>query len=311
MVKVGQRILKGVAVSVTTIDQIKTPLPTESDKDSIDIGAKIRYLIDKTEQILEQFNIKLSEIKASGAETPRTLSNLYDQLVSILGQLDITLSALRDGLRGVDAKTLTDLYNMLNSIDTKIVSQAYDSGADLYKLSIERDNVGLAKDSTLSSINSKITKVDTDNVKVVSAVNPPNLDIAISALRDALKPTRTTPAQVLTDKIIAAGVAEEFTVDATQTDGFSALVVTVKASYDVNATQGVRVRWRYSPDGVNYDSVEDAEASGNYEDLTFSAGKTRTRTILIPLFMPYVRVQIVNLDSSFSVTVSAWTTLMR
>jgi hypothetical protein len=137
------------------------------------------------------------------------------------------------------------------------------------------------------------------------------LDITLSALRDALKPTRVTPVQELSAESIAAGGTAEFTVDVAQTDGYSALVVTVKATYDANATQGVRVRWLYSPDGTNFDSVEDAEAQGNYEDLSFSAGATRVRTILIPLFQPYVKVQIVNLDTSYAVTVDAWRTLMR
>jgi len=57
--------------------------------------------------------------------------------------------------------------------------------------------------------------------------------------------------------------------------------------------------------------VEDAEAQGNYEDLSFAAGATRVRTILIPLFQPYVKVQVVNLDSSYAVTVDAWKTLLR
>ena len=73
----------------------------------------------------------------------------------------------------------------------------------------------------------------------------------------------------------------------------------------------MRVRWLYSPDGTNFDSVEDAEAQGNYEDLSFAAGETRQRTVLVPIFLPYVKVQVVNLDTSVSVTVDAWTTLMR
>jgi len=67
----------------------------------------------------------------------------------------------------------------------------------------------------------------------------------------------------------------------------------------------------YSPDGTNYDSPEDAEDAGNYEDLTFSAGATRQRTILVPIFTDDIRIQIVNLDGSYAVTVSAWTLPMR
>jgi len=137
------------------------------------------------------------------------------------------------------------------------------------------------------------------------------LDITLSQLRDALKPTRTAPVQVLSSEQILAGGVAEFTVDASETDGFSALVVAVKATYDPSATQGVRVRWLYSPDGVNFDSAEDAEVAGNYEDLSFIAGATRVRTILIPLFMPHVKVQVVNLDTSYPVTVDAWRVLMR
>jgi len=122
-------------------------------------------------------------------------------------------------------------------------------------------------------------------------------------------PTRATPEQILSSQSIAAGETAEFTIN--DTDGYSAIVVTVKATYDASATAGVRVRWLYSPDGTNFDTVEDAEAQGNYEDLSFAAGGTRQRTILIPIFSPYVKVQVVNLDTSYAVTVDAWSTLMR
>ena len=92
---------------------------------------------------------------------------------------------------------------------------------------------------------------------------------------------------------------------------YSSAIVTVRTSYNASATQGVRVRWLYSADNVNYDGVEDAEDAGNYEDLTFSAGATRQRTLVIPLLQPYTKVQIVNKDTSYSVTVSCWTSFMR
>jgi len=134
-------------------------------------------------------------------------------------------------------------------------------------------------------------------------------DISLSALRDALKPTRTAPEQVLSNQSISAGDKAEFTVS--DTDGYSAIAVTIRASYDSSATKGIRVRWLYSPDGTNFDSEEDAEDQGNYEDLTFSAGETRQRTVLIPIFQPHVKVQVVNLDSSYPVTVDVWKTLLR
>jgi len=142
----------------------------------------------------------------------------------------------------------------------------------------------------------------TEDGKIVS-------DISLSALRDALKPTRTPPEQVLSGQSISANDKAEFTVS--DTDGYSAIVVTVKATYDSSATAGVRVRWLYSPDGTNFDSEDSAEAEGQYADLTFTAGTTKTETVLIPIFQNYVKIQIVNLDTSVSVTVDAWTTKLR
>jgi len=185
---------------------------------------------------------------------------------------DISLSALRDALKGANNKDFSTLE------------------ADVEDLKGALDSVGTDK---------LLTTPD----------NPPNLDIAISALRDALKPTRSTPEQVLSGQSIAAGDKAEFVVSGTE--GYSAVVVTVKASYDPSATAGVRVRWLYSPDGTNFDSEDSAEAEGQYTDLKFVAGETKVETVLIPIFQPYVKVQIVNLDSSYAVTVDAWKTLMR
>lgn len=126
---------------------------------------------------------------------------------------------------------------------------------------------------------------------------------------ESLQPARSMPEQVLSGVSIPAGGTQEFTVS--DTDGYSAVVVTVKATYDASATAGVRVQWLYSPDGTNFDSAEDAEAEGNYVDLSFAAGETRQRTVLIPILQPYVKVQVVNLDTTYAVTVDAWSTLMR
>jgi len=49
------------------------------------------------------------------------------------------------------------------------VNQSGDSSGNA-NVAVNADNVGLAKDATLSSIDGKITKCDTDNVKVVSEV---------------------------------------------------------------------------------------------------------------------------------------------
>ena len=119
---------------------------------------------------------------------------------------------------------------------------------------------------------------------------------------------RTEPERVLSAQTIDAASASEFVV---RGEGYSAVIVTVRATYDASATSGVRVRWLYSPDSINFDSPEDAEDAGNYEDLTFSAGATRQRTVLIPLLQKYTKVQIVNQDASKAVVVDVWKALMR
>jgi hypothetical protein len=91
----------------------------------------------------------------------------------------------------------------------------------------------------------------------------------------------------------------------------SALVATVRVTYAASATAGVRVVWLYSQDGVNYDSVEDAVAEGNYYDLSFAPGATRQATLLIPLFTPYMRILIINKDNTNAATVNLWTLFMR
>ena len=132
----------------------------------------------------------------------------------------------------------------------------------------------------------------------------------IQTLIDAdLKPTRSTPVQVLSSETISPSDEAEFTVS--DSNGYSAVVITVKAAYNASATQGVRVRWLYSPNGSDLDSEDAAEAEGQYNDITFTAGATKVETVLIPIFQPYVKIQIVNKDTSYSVTVDAWKTLLR
>jgi len=133
------------------------------------------------------------------------------------------------------------------------------------------------------------------------------------AIEDAasisLQPARSDAEQVLTSETVAAGDVKDFVIS--DTNGYSAVVLTVKATYDASATAGIRVRWLYSPNGSDYDSEDAAEAEGQYNDITFTAGATKVETVLIPIFQPYVKIQIVNKDTSYSVTVDVWKTLLR
>jgi len=128
-------------------------------------------------------------------------------------------------------------------------------------------------------------------------------------LLSGLQPARSEPEHVLESEAIPAGGKSEFVVS--DANGFSAVVLAVKAVYDASATAGVRIRWLYSPNGSDYDSEDAAEAEGQYNDMAFSAGATKVETMLIPIFQPYVKVQVVNLDTSYPVTVDVWKTLLR
>ena len=103
----------------------------------------------------------------------------------------IFISFSEDSVVFQDIKSLIEsINNKTVKVDTdnvKVVSEvAYDSDNDLKKIRIDVDNVGLAKEDTLSAIKNALNSVGTDKLLTIPD-NPPNLDISLSALRDALK----------------------------------------------------------------------------------------------------------------------------
>jgi len=86
-----------------------------------------------------------------------------------LDNLDMSLSSLRDALRGADNRTLTDLYNVSNSM--------------LSKLDVALST--RASETTLSGIKTQTDKLSFDSnnylqVNVKALVNPPALDVNLS-----------------------------------------------------------------------------------------------------------------------------------
>jgi len=132
-----------------------------------------------------------------------------------------------------------------------------------------------------------------------------NLDIALSSLT----PSRSTATLDLSNYSLAGGGSVNVVKNAGS--GWSALVATIRVTYTSAATAGVRVVWLYSPDGTNFDTIDDAVAQGNYYDLSFAAGATSQATVLIPLLTPYVQILIINKDSTNAATVSLWTLFIR
>lgn len=88
------------------------------------------------------------------------------------------------------------------------------------------------------------------------------------------------------------------------------LHVSLRAEYHAESTAGVRLRWLYSQDGVNFDTIEDAETNMQYFEPTFEPGKTRQGTVLVPFDALAIKLQVVNLDKNNPVRVTLWETYL-
>lgn len=125
------------------------------------------------ESVLAQLDITLSELKAVGVETPRTLSNIYDQIAAtvarniaqvggvaqtganwtpLLQNLDIALSVLRDFQQNVYSQLLNADETVAQSItlDTsgRTLLDIYASAttATTFRLDVSNDNVNWISD---------------------------------------------------------------------------------------------------------------------------------------------------------------------
>lgn len=126
---------------------------------------------------------------------------------------------------------------------------------------------------------------------------------------ELLQPVREDAVALATNKSLAASGSDDY--DISCENGYSAIIFIIRVTYNAAATSGCRVRWMYSANGSDYDTDEGAENQGNYTDLKFSAGATDQETIVVPIFAPYVRIQVANLDAAHSLTYSAWYILLR
>ena len=134
--------------------------------------------------------------------------DMEEQMIeSILNQLDMKLSELRDALRGTGNRTLTDLYNKLDLLDNALATVAtdklrvsvvdalprspfylVDSGGTELSSYIKNLNTSLssrASESTLSGIKTQTDKLTFDGssylyVNAAVVANPSNLDVALS-----------------------------------------------------------------------------------------------------------------------------------
>jgi len=227
---------------------------------------------------------------------PIHIASFFDEAKSQITQA-IDSSKVSDilGKQDTAIDRLTSIRDILSSIS---IDDAGNLSAKLVGLSSSAiGHVTQAID--LSKVSDILSKQDSIIDKLTSIIN------AV----EALKYTRGTPSKDLDNYTLDPGAIVEIVKG--DLDGWAGLAVTVRATYSADASNGVRVRWMFSPDGTNFDTPEDAEAEGNYVDLTFSPGATRQKTVMFAIVAPYVKIHIVNLDSSYSVTVSAWTIPVR
>ena len=215
-------------------------------------------------------------------------------------------------LQGTTIMVPVDIQGITVTLPVKIedILKAYDSSRDALRSILQHTAIMLPVDLQGITI---MLPVDLQGTTIMMPVDLQGATIGYDSAKDEFKvnavPRRSTPVHELSSYTLSAGGVTE--IVKSELDGYSSIAVTVKATYNSNATQGVRVRWMYSPDGTNYDTPEDAEAQGNYEDLMFEAGKTRQKTIRIPILQPYVKIQIINKDSGYPVVIDVWTTPMR
>lgn len=113
-----------------------------------------------------------------------------------LQNLDIAITALRDALRGTSSKTLTDLESHLASIQTTL-SSALD--ATMSTRATEATLATIAGKDFATQTTLAAVKTDADSIPLIKAKTD-NIDIAVSALRDAL---RGVSNKTLTDIVTA------------------------------------------------------------------------------------------------------------
>jgi len=133
-------------------------MPKSVESQKLDVALSTRATESTLSSVLSQLDITISALRDAlrGANT-KDFSTLEADAESILSQLDITLSALRDALRGTGTKDFTtlesdieDIRNALSSVGTDKLLTTPDNPSNLDVALSTR-----ASESTLSSLNSK------------------------------------------------------------------------------------------------------------------------------------------------------------
>jgi hypothetical protein len=129
-----------------------------------------------------------------------------------------------------------------------------------------------------------------------------NLDFPMSLMLNTLRLAKAVGLMLDVSSIPAGGSVTSSVLDI----GYKAiLAITVRATYNASATKGIRCDIYTSPDNVNWDT----DVYASFEP-SFAAGATVQKTVLIDPTARYLKVVVVNLDTSYATgAVKIWRTL--
>ena len=188
-----------------TIDP-STPLPVSLADDQLNISINAEQIELNTDgiesalgepvEIPEQYSmlgrlINLATI-LTNLGNGNDLSDIVTSITTLADAKTITniITAI-DNLKGVDIKTLSDIINKLSNVT--ITSSVLPTSAST---STKQDTIISHVDGIEASLTSITTNgvsiSNTPNVSVTSTVNPSNLDLSVSVLRDAITKTGVT-----------------------------------------------------------------------------------------------------------------------
>jgi len=192
----------------------------------------------------------------------------------------------------------------------------FDDNDNLYVV-IGADDVGLAKDSTVSVISTTVSDIDS-KISPIKFDSNGNLYVVIgaddvglakdSSLQDIYNklssgiPTLVSkvPKQLASSTTVNANSSATYTVNPNDR---SALVVTAKVTYNSSATSGATINVYCSPDGTNYDTEP-----FDSQTLSFSAGATVQQTFIFAAPTQYMKIEVKNNDSTYGLTLDLWAT---
>ena len=154
----------------------------------------------------------------------------------------------------------------------------FDDNDNLY-IVIGADDVGLAKDSTVSVVSTTVSDILSklnSGVAVIYNRSVSNLASGVS---------------------IAASSSSSYVVNMGSSKNIG---LSVRVTYDSTASLGSKLNVYLSPDGTNYDTEP-----WYSETLPFYAGGTIQKTIsLLSIPFQYIKIEVSNLDSSAALTLT-------